>query len=98
MRIEQHIGIQPLSDELEKAFLIIPKMQNTKGSAEASAGLLVSRIIDARDVEVELQGAEISGPGVSGSAIVGEQLTTFIDLEKLLEIDREELLDIVAVD
>ncbi|MBL7647139.1 MAG: chemotaxis protein CheW [Candidatus Hydrogenedentes bacterium] len=78
IRLEQYLPVRPLP-EAETLYMIIPRQENGVPGTGSSAGILVSRIVDAVDVEVNLREAERSGPGLEGTAIVNDQLTLFLD-------------------
>lgn len=78
IRLEQYLPVRPLP-EVETLYMIIPRQANGVPGTGSSAGILVSRIVDAVDVEVNLREAERSGPGLEGTAIVNNQLTLFLD-------------------
>jgi two-component system, chemotaxis family, sensor kinase CheA len=84
LSLDEHLPVKPPSIEGNEAFLIIPKVW-VDGEARATGGILVSRIIDAMDLEVDLQQPFIKGPGVEGMAIVKDQLTLFLDPVELLQ-------------
>ena len=52
--------------------------------ALARAGIVISDIIDALDVEVELEAVKVQGPGILGSAILQHHLTLFLEPLDLL--------------
>ena len=79
VRLDRHLPVNAISGKSDELFLVIPKHRDDDGQVEARAGIVASRIADAMDVEVALQNSALSGPGVQGSAIVGDRLTLFID-------------------
>jgi two-component system chemotaxis sensor kinase CheA len=78
IRLEQYLPVRPLP-EADTLYMIIPRQEHGVPGTGSSAGILVSRIVDAVDVEVNLREAERSGPGLEGTAIVNDQLTLFLD-------------------
>ena len=64
---------------------MIPKIPGQSSTARPPAGILISQILDALDVEVELKAVEFAGPGLLGSAVVQDHLTLFIDPVSLLK-------------
>ncbi|MBT3201838.1 MAG: hypothetical protein HN350_18200, partial [Phycisphaerales bacterium] len=79
VRLDRHLPVNAISGQSDELFLVIPKHYDDDGEVEARAGIVASRIADAMDVEVALQKSALIGPGVQGSAIVGDHLTLFID-------------------
>jgi two-component system chemotaxis sensor kinase CheA len=87
IRLDDYIPIAPLAEDKEELFLIIPKYASDKGGSEARArgGIMVSKIIDAMDVEVSLQKPFFEGPGLEGAALIQDKFTLFFDPVKLLD-------------
>ena len=83
--LDRHLPVSPVSGQPDELFLVIPKHHGADGGVEARAGIVASRIADAMDVEVALQKADLAGPGVQGSAIVGDRLTLFFDPVTLVD-------------
>ena len=79
IRLEQYLPVRPLPDDTETLYMIIPRHEGGVSGTGSAAGILVSRIVDAMVVEVNLREAERSGPGLQGTAIVNDQLTLFLD-------------------
>lgn len=80
LRLDRMLQVSPISASLQEAYVIIPKM----GKERPPAGILISTILDALDVDVELKPIEVQGPGVEGSAMVNEHLTLFLDPQALV--------------
>ncbi len=85
LRLDRHLAVRPLKADLEEFFLVIPKIPGQSSTARPPAGILISQILDALDVEVELKAVEFAGPGLLGSAVVQDHLTLFIDPVSLLK-------------
>ncbi len=86
IRLDRYLPVKPLPDGLDSFYIIIPKCAgNADGEQVASAGILVSRIVDAMDVQVRLEQGGVKGPGLEGSAIVNSKLTLFLDPVRLLD-------------
>ena len=79
VRLNDYLPVKPLPEETKELFLVIPKFVREGVVTEATAGILVSSIIDAMDVSVQLEQSSVDGPGLQGSAIVLEKLTLFVD-------------------
>lgn len=84
LRLDRHLEVRPLGKDLEELFLVIPKIPGQDSTARPPAGILISEILDALDVEVELKKVEFDGPGLLGSAVVQGHLTLFLDPVNLL--------------
>ncbi len=84
VRLDQHLDVRPLDAALQELFLVIPKVPGQDSTARPPAGILISEILDALDVEVELKPVEFKGPGLLGSAVVQDHLTLFLDPIDLL--------------
>ena len=85
LRLERLLEVNPVPRELKEVFLIIPKILERGVVAQAKAGIVISDIIDALDVEVELEKVKVKGPGVLGSAILQHHLTLFLEPLELLK-------------
>lgn len=79
VRLDRHLAVKPLPEMQDSFFLIVPKPEATQEDAEVKGGIMVSAILDALDVEVQLQPAAVAGPGLQGAALVQDRLTTFLD-------------------
>lgn len=84
LRLDRHLEVRPLDPALKELVLVIPKMHAKGGQGHPPAGILISSILDALDVEVELKPVAFHGPGLLGSAMVQEHLTLFLDPEPLV--------------
>jgi len=84
VRLEQFLPVGGVPDFAEEVFLLIPRMGSGR-AAEPTAGILVWRILDAVDIELNLQPALFDGPGVRGSTLLEGVLTTMIDPLALVE-------------
>jgi two-component system chemotaxis sensor kinase CheA len=83
VRLDRHMEVRPIPKGLEELYVIIPKCTGTRGGIP-TAGILISTILDAVDVDTELKPSEIRGTGLLGSAMVNEHLTLFLDPDPLL--------------
>jgi two-component system chemotaxis sensor kinase CheA len=81
IRLDSLYPVQPLPGDQESLYLLIPKC----GDDVENVGIMVSNIIDAVDVEIDLQESVISGPGLEGAALIHDKLTLLVDPEKLVE-------------
>ena len=77
VRLDRIMAVAPLDPDTEHLHLVIPSLDG--GPGRTAAGILISTIIDALDVEVELRPVEIRGPGLLGSALVQGRMTLFLD-------------------
>ena len=85
LRLERILEVKPVPTDLKEVFLVIPKVIDHGVVAQAKAGIVISDIIDALDVEVELEKVKIKGPGILGSAILQHQFTLFLEPLELLK-------------
>jgi len=85
IRLEQLIEVKPVSRGLKEVFVVIPKVLEKGSVTLAKAGIVISDIIDALDVEVELEDVKVKGPGILGSAILQHNLTLFLEPLELLK-------------
>ncbi len=85
VKLEQVIAVKPVAADLQEVFMIIPKVLERGTVALAKAGIVISDIIDALDVEVELEAATVNGPGILGAAILQHNLTLFLDPIDMLQ-------------
>lgn len=84
LRLESVIGVNPVPADLSEVFLVIPKVIENGALVQARAGIVISNIIDALDVELVLEEVKIKGPGVQGGAILQHNLVVFLDPVELL--------------
>ena len=85
IRLDQVIEVKPVPADLQEVFLVIPKVADRGAGAVAKAGIVISDIIDALDVEVELEEVKVKGPGILGAAILQHNLTLFLEPSALLK-------------
>jgi two-component system chemotaxis sensor kinase CheA len=84
LRLDQLLEVRPVPGDLKELFVVIPKAGDRDGAAQARAGIVISDIIDALDVEVELEPVQVQGPGLLGGAILQGHLTLFLEPLDLL--------------
>jgi two-component system chemotaxis sensor kinase CheA len=77
LRLDQYFQTSPIRADLEELYLVIPYLEDAQG--QTPPGILVSTILDATDVDVELRPVAIQGPGLLGSAVVQGGMTLFLD-------------------
>ena len=82
LRLDGFLPVCPLAADSTEYFLLIPKRQ---GAGKKLAGILVSKIVDAMDVNVTVQPTTVQGPGIRGTAVVNGKLALFLDPEQLLD-------------
>jgi two-component system chemotaxis sensor kinase CheA len=85
IHLNEFIEVNPVPKTLKEVFLVIPKVIEKGSVSLAKAGIVISDIIDALDVEVELEPVKVKGPGVLGSAILQHNLTLFLEPLDLLK-------------
>ncbi len=78
VRLEDHFPVSAAPRDAGELFVILPKTAD-RSAADVRAGILVWRVADAIDVDVEMQPPLFDGPGVVGSGIVEGRLTSFFD-------------------
>ena len=83
IRLERHMDVRPIPADLDELYVIIPKSLGAPGS-NPQAGILISSILDAVDVDAELKPSEIRGTGLLGAAMVNRQMTLFLDPDQLV--------------
>jgi two-component system chemotaxis sensor kinase CheA len=77
VRLDQHMAVSPLDPGAEELYLVIPYAEAAAG--RATGGILITSIIDALDVEVDLKPVAFKGPGLLGSAVLQGRMTLFLD-------------------
>jgi two-component system chemotaxis sensor kinase CheA len=87
IRLDRLLEVNPLPAGLKEVFVVIPKVLERGVVCQAKAGIVISDIIDALDVEVELEPVKVKGPGILGSAILQHNLTLFLDPQELLRAE-----------
>lgn len=85
LRLDRLLEVKPVPQHLKEVFVVIPKVLEKGSVTQAKAGIVISDIIDALDVEVELEDVKVKGPGVLGSAILQHNLTLFLEPLELLK-------------
>ena len=75
--------VRPIPKGLEELYVIIPKASGATNGIPA-AGILISSILDAVDVDAERKPAEIRGTGLLGAAMVNDHFTLFLDPDLLV--------------
>jgi two-component system chemotaxis sensor kinase CheA len=84
IRLDQLLQVKPVPDELKEVFVVIPKVLEHGVVTQAVAGIVISDIIDALDVEVELEPVKVQGAGILGAAILQHHFTLFLEPLELL--------------
>jgi two-component system chemotaxis sensor kinase CheA len=84
IRLNDYMEVRGVPADLEEVFLVIPKCVEQGRIVPARAGIVISNIIDALDVDVELEPTRIKGPGLLGSAILQNRLTLFLQPVEIL--------------
>ncbi len=74
VRLDRLMAVHPVPPTNRDVYLVLPKM----GRAPV-AGIVISRILDALEADVELQPATLKGPGILGSAMFQGRHTLFLD-------------------
>ena len=84
LRLENVFPVSSVPADATELFLIIPKLSSDRLVHGRSVGILAWSIVDARQVDVNLGEALFAGPGIMGTALVDDCLTTFVDPTELL--------------
>jgi two-component system chemotaxis sensor kinase CheA len=84
IRLDQLLQVKPVAGELKEVFVVIPKVLEHGVVTQAVAGIVISDIIDALDVEVELEPVKVQGAGILGAAILQHHFTLFLEPLELL--------------
>jgi two-component system chemotaxis sensor kinase CheA len=87
IHLDQIMEVNPVDSALKEVFVVIPKVIERGAVSLAKAGIVISDIIDALDVEVELEPVKVKGPGILGSAILQHNLTLFLEPLELLRAE-----------
>lgn len=83
LRLDRFLSVRPVPSGSADLYLVIPKI--TGNQVRPPAGIVISNVIDALDVDVDLEQSEIKGPGLLGSAILQHHLTLFLDPQELVK-------------
>ena len=78
LRLDRVIAVSAC-EPLKAVHLVLPKF------AREPVGILISRIVDAESLAVDLQPAPQKEPGILGTAVVHDRLTLFLDSHYLVE-------------
>jgi two-component system chemotaxis sensor kinase CheA len=84
IRLNDYLEVRAVAADAEEVFLVIPKYTEQGRIVAARAGIVISNIIDALDVDVELEPTRVKGPGILGSAILQHKLTLFLQPVEIL--------------
>jgi two-component system chemotaxis sensor kinase CheA len=79
IRLEDHLSVRPAPAEVETAYMIVPKQGGGK------AGIYATSILDTIETDTILDSHLVSDNRVSGSAVIQDHLTLFLNPEALLE-------------
>lgn len=82
VRLDQHFPVSAVPDDATELFLLLPKASHSGETLRM--GVLVWRVVDARDVSVEIQPPLFDAPGMVGSGMVDGNLTLFFDPMQLV--------------
>lgn len=79
IRLEDHLAVRPAPNSAETAYMIVPKQGGGK------AGIYATSILDTIETDAILDSHLVSDNRVSGSAVIQDHLTLFLNPEALLE-------------
>lgn len=85
VRLDSHLSVQAMDGRRSDAYLLIPKPAAGAPGGRPQGGVLVSEIVDTADVTVALEEGAVRGPGVLGSAVLSDRITTFVDLSTFVD-------------
>jgi len=78
LRLERMLPINAVPDHTDELFVIIPKADSPMG------GIVASRIVDFFETDVAVKEEPELPKEVAGSGMVGDRLTFFLDMDKVL--------------
>ncbi len=84
-RIDRMLPVRPLPSDVSKLFIVVPKEELVLENPHAYGGFLVSRIVDAFNIHVDMLQSQIEGPGLIGAAFIQNRLTHFLDPAEILD-------------
>jgi two-component system, chemotaxis family, sensor kinase CheA len=79
LRLEHYLPVRPSAMDLEEAFVIVPK------HGDGCVCIFAAEILDTVETDVQLDTDLIQENELSGSALLNNHLTLFLDVEALLE-------------
>jgi two-component system chemotaxis sensor kinase CheA len=89
LRMERYLAVSPVDPALKEIFVVIPKVVENGNVQRARAGIVISSIIDALDVDVKLEAIHVAGvageASVLGSAVLDGHLTLFLKIDEILK-------------
>lgn len=78
VRLHEHLDVAMTMEEPEEMKVIIPNL------GSCPAGIVAHEVLDAREVELEVDEATIRGQGLIGSAILGDDIVLLVDTYGLM--------------
>ncbi|WP_378954697.1 chemotaxis protein CheW [Pelosinus sp. sgz500959] len=87
IRLSDHLPISKAQTEGKKVYVIIPKM------VKNPMGIIVEKIQDTVDVELEVDRKQFKEKGIFGSVILNESLVLLLNLYELFDVVESESLD-----
>ena len=79
------LPVRSLPSDVSKLFIVVPKEDLALENSHAYGGFLVSRIVDAFNIHVDMLQSQIEGPGLTGAAFIHNRLTHFLDPAEMLD-------------
>lgn len=91
IRIDEHLPLDKHSKDTDEkeAYLILPRPKD--GEREGQAAIIANRIVDVDTIAVTLESSHMKHPGVRGSAVVNDVITTFIEPEGFINANTPSL-------
>ena len=78
VRLHEHLDVAMTMEEPDEMKVIIPNL------GACPAGIVAHEVLDAREVELEVDEATIRGQGLIGSAILGDDIVLLVDTYGLM--------------
>ena len=79
IRLDRFLPVNPLPEDIEEIYLIVPRGE------DGGPGLIASRIVDIVETAAEVTPERGRLPGLQGSAVVDDRLTLFLEPRELFE-------------
>jgi two-component system, chemotaxis family, sensor kinase CheA len=85
IRLDTFLPVRPMPVSSGELHVVIPK------SPGLAVGILISQVVDTVELTVDIDRSADTPRGFQGSAVVGGQITMFLDMEELLGMYRKEI-------
>ena len=88
LRLENYLPIQRPKETSEQCTVLIPKQ------AQIPVGIIINRVIDTQNVEIQLAKGTIQCKGILGSTLINSRITLILDLYSILEMGEPNSINI----